>query len=74
MKVLVTVEVGDERGILSIPKTALFFKGSDVFVRLKKRAHWVEQPIKIGRRSTERIEVLDGLSVGDKIANPYSSE
>lgn len=72
MKVSVVLEAGGNDAVLSIPKSALSFEKEGVVVHVKRKKSWVSQPIDIGRRSTDFVEVTEGLKEGDEIENPYS--
>ena len=66
----VTAEIplnGPPAGIL-IPKPALQTIDSEPVVFLREGAKFLARKVKLGREDDERIEVLSGLSAGDRLA------
>ena len=61
---LITAE---RRGVMRIPKNALFTTDSGPAVRIRTATGMEEIPIEIGVRGDEWVEVTSGLSVGDEV-------
>ena len=62
------VSIGDSgRESLLAPKDAVFTEGKKQFVWLSKGAKPEKQAVKTGENDGKMIEILDGLSEGDKI-------
>lgn len=68
--------LGDNTDALLIPNGSFYQEtgGNWIFVVSPDGAEAVRRPVRLGRRNTEFIEVLDGLEAGEKvITSPYTS-
>jgi HlyD family secretion protein len=68
--------LGDNADALLIPNGSFYQEtgGNWIFVVSPDGSEAVRRPVRLGRRNTEFIEVLDGLEAGEKvITSPYAS-
>jgi len=68
--------LGDESKALLIPNGAFFQDtgGNWVFVVAPDGSQAIKRTVRLGRRNSRYIEVLDGLEAGEKVVtSPYSS-
>lgn len=68
--------LGDNTDALLIPNGSFYQEtgGSWIFVVSPDGSEAVKRPVRLGRRNTEFIEVLDGLEAGETvITSPYTS-
>ena len=68
--------LGDNADALLIPNGSFYQEtgGNWIFVVSPDGSEAVRRPVRLGRRNTEFIEVLDGLEAGEKvITSPYTS-
>lgn len=68
--------LGDNTDALLIPNGSFYQEtgGSWIFVVSPDGSEAVKRPVRLGRRNTEFIEVLDGLEAGESvITSPYTS-
>jgi len=59
--------VWESEKVLTVPVGALFRKGEDWAVFTVKDGHARSVPIKIGHRNNRTVEILAGLSEGDRV-------
>jgi len=67
--------LGDNSDALLIPNGSFYQEtgGNWIFVVSRDGSEAVRRPVRLGRRNTEFIEVLDGLEAGEKvITSPYT--
>ena len=72
----VRLTLGDNTDAILIPNGAFYQEtgGSWVFVVTPDGSEAIKRSVKLGRRNTSFIEVLDGLEPGEKvITSPYTS-
>ncbi|HEX4926321.1 MAG TPA: efflux RND transporter periplasmic adaptor subunit, partial [Bdellovibrionales bacterium] len=55
------------RHAIVLPEHAIFYRGSDSFVRLVESGKSKRVPVKLGRRQRGRVEVSEGLKTGDQV-------
>jgi HlyD family secretion protein len=68
--------LGDNSDALLIPNGSFYQEtgGNWIFVVSPNGAEAVRRPVRLGRRNTDFIEVLDGLEAGEKVVtSPYTS-
>jgi HlyD family secretion protein len=68
--------LGDNTDALLIPNGSFYQEtgGNWIFVVSPDGSEAVKRPVRLGRRNTDFIEVLDGLEAGEKvITSPYTS-
>ena len=72
----IRLTLGDNADAILIPNGAFYQEtgGNWVFVVAPDGSEAIKRPVRLGRRNTEFIEVLDGLEPGEKvITSPYTS-
>ena len=68
--------LGDNTGALLIPNGSFYQDtgGNWIFVVSPDGSEAIKRPVRLGRRNTSFIEVLDGLEAGEKVVtSPYTS-
>jgi len=68
--------LGDNTGALLIPNGSFYQEtgGNWIFVVSPDGSEAIKRPVRLGRRNTNFIEVLDGLEAGEKVVtSPYTS-
>lgn len=65
MKVMAVV--GEAKGVLSVPKGAVFQRGDAEAVRVATNDGYEERMVKVGMRGVTVLEITEGLSEGDKV-------
>lgn len=68
--------LGDNTGALLIPNGSFYQEtgGNWIFVVSPDGSEAIKRPVRLGRRNTSFIEVLDGLEAGERvITSPYTS-
>jgi HlyD family secretion protein len=68
--------LGDNTGALLIPNGSFYQEtgGNWIFVVSPDGSEAIKRPVRLGRRNTSFIEVLDGLEVGERVVtSPYTS-
>lgn len=63
----VTVPLGGEKSVVSVPRSALFRTTEGDFVYTVSGDHFMRAPVKLGVVNHEFAEVTDGLYAGDQI-------
>jgi hypothetical protein len=63
----VTAPLGGEKGVVSVPRSALFRTTEGDFVYTVSGDHFMRAPVKLGIVNHEFAEVTDGLYAGDQI-------
>ena len=63
----VTVPLGGEKSVVSVPRSALFRTTEGDFVYTVSGEHFMRAPVKLGGVNREFAEVTDGLYAGDQI-------
>lgn len=72
----VTLTLGDANEALLIPNGTFYQDtgGNWIFVVSPDGSEAVRRPVRLGRRNTDYIEVLDGLEAGERVVtSPYTS-
>ena len=64
-------KANDRKGI-SIPEYAVFYKGTDTFVRIVKDGKAKQVPVVLGKRSRGNVEVLKGVDDGAQLVERTS--
>jgi len=62
------VETGRVRGLLLVPRDAVFLRDEGPVVWVRRAFRWVEQPVRLGRSNRRQIEVVAGLGEGDRVS------
>ena len=68
--------LGDNTGALLIPNGSFYQEtgGNWIFVVSPDGSEAIKRPVRLGRRNTSFIEVLDGLEAGERVVtSPYTS-
>lgn len=65
--IAITVPLGGETNVVSVPRSALFRTTEGDFVYTVSGAHFVRTPVKLGVTNHEFAEIADGLYPGDQI-------
>lgn len=65
--IAVTVPLGGETNVVSVPRSALFRTTEGDFVYTVSGAHFVRTAVKLGATNQEFAEIADGLYPGDQI-------
>lgn len=65
--VSMTVSLGDEKNVTSVPRAALLRTTEGDFVYTVSGEHFMRAPVKLGSINPEFAEVADGLYAGDQI-------
>jgi HlyD family secretion protein len=68
-RVIVHVTVWKSENVLTVPVGALFRKGEDWAVFSVKDGHARSAPIKTGHRNNRTVEILAGLSEGERVVS-----
>ncbi|MCX7634350.1 MAG: efflux RND transporter periplasmic adaptor subunit [Syntrophales bacterium] len=63
----VQIYTGDYRDTVVVPITSLLYEGTNVKVFLVENGKAKEQPVKVGQKFGELMEVLDGLKGGEQL-------
>ncbi len=67
MRVEARVVLGQVEDALSVPVQAVFQDGAVRYAYVSQGARYVKRPVKVGRRSDAKAEVLAGLGEGDRV-------
>lgn len=63
----VSVSLGGEKGVVSVPRSALFRTTEGDFIYAVSGDHFMRAPVKLGVVNSEFAEITDGLYAGDQI-------
>ena len=63
----IEINVDQVKDQLFVPIEALYYKGQDICCKVKENGKLIEKVIETGRRSNSHVEILKGLSEGDKV-------
>ena len=72
----IKLELGDNTDAVLIPNGAFYQEtgGNWIFVVSGDGTEAVKRPVRLGRRNTDFVEVLDGLEPGERVVtSPYAS-
>jgi len=61
----VRLRLDERKGILTVPRNALRQEGGRQFVMVKRDNKWVQQPVRIGWRTDQKTEIVEGAAEGD---------
>ena len=61
----VRLQLDERKGILTAPRNALRQENGRQFVVVERRGDWIQQPVRIGWRTDQKIEIVEGVSEGD---------
>ncbi|HUL78236.1 MAG TPA: HlyD family efflux transporter periplasmic adaptor subunit [Vicinamibacteria bacterium] len=62
------IETGRLRGLLLVPRDAVFLRGSGPVVWVRRALGWREVRVTLGRSNRAQVEVVSGLAEGDRIS------
>jgi HlyD family secretion protein len=62
------IETGRTPGLLVVPREAVFLRESGPVVWARRALRWTEVPVRLGRTSRRQVEVVAGLSEGDRLS------
>jgi len=64
------IVVAERRGVLSLPVEAIHEDKTGVWVSLVRGRRTQRQPVKLGLRTQDKVEVVEGLRAGDRVQVP----
>ena len=62
-----TIELGRARNVILIPREAVFVSSTGPFVQRRGVFSVESVPVRLGRESEKSVEVVGGISPGDRI-------
>ena len=62
------IETGRVPGLLLVPREAVFLRDTGTVVWVRRAFRWVEAPVRLGRGNRPLVEVVSGLSEGDRVS------
>jgi multidrug efflux pump subunit AcrA (membrane-fusion protein) len=62
------VETGRAQGLLLVPREAVFLRDRGPVVWTRRALRWTEVPVVLGRSSRLQVEIVKGLSPGDRVS------
>jgi HlyD family secretion protein len=62
------IETARRSGLIVVPRDAVFLRDAGPVVWVDGRFGWREQTVRLGRSNRKLIEVLEGLSAGDRVS------
>jgi HlyD family secretion protein len=63
-----TIHAGSAQNVLTVPKSAVITEGTNSFVLKQTSSGPVQTPVTIGLESSDSVEILSGLSEGDRVS------
>ena len=63
----VRLQLEERSNVLTAPRSALRRQNGRQIIMVKRGGQWAEQPVRIGWRTDQRVEIVDGLAEGDVI-------
>lgn len=63
----VRLELEARNNVLTAPRSALRRQNGKQIILVERDGDWTEQPVRIGWRTDQRVEIVDGLAEGDVI-------
>ncbi|HYE51085.1 MAG TPA: efflux RND transporter periplasmic adaptor subunit [Azospirillaceae bacterium] len=63
----VTVPLEQRDAVLSLPRGAVLEEGGEAFALVRGEDGWTRRPLRLGLRTPQRVEVLDGLGEGERV-------
>lgn len=63
----VRLQLEERENVLTAPRTALRRQNGRPMVVVERDGSWVEQPVRTGWRTDQRVEIVDGVREGDLI-------
>src|SRR5262249_23205456 len=67
-RVLATLDLGDEKDVITVPRQAVFEKDGKKVVYRKRGKSFSPVPVTLGASAVGRVVVTSGLETGDVIA------
>ena len=61
----VRLRLDERQGVLTAPRNALRQENGRQFVLVERKGDWIQQPVRIGWRTDQKIEIVDGVTEGD---------
>lgn len=61
----VRLQLDERKGVLTAPRNALRQENGRQFVVVDRKGNWVQQPVRIGWRTDQKIEIAEGVAEGD---------
>ncbi|MDX2143361.1 MAG: efflux RND transporter periplasmic adaptor subunit [Rhodospirillaceae bacterium] len=61
----VRLTLDERQGVLTAPRNALRQDNGRQFVIVERAGDWIQQPVRIGWRTDQKIEIVDGVAEGD---------
>jgi HlyD family secretion protein len=62
------IETGRIPSVLLVPRDAVFLRDSGPVVWVRRSLGWREVPVELGRSNRQQVEVVAGLSEGDRVS------
>ncbi|MEO8381831.1 MAG: efflux RND transporter periplasmic adaptor subunit [Acidobacteriota bacterium] len=69
-----TIELGRVKSALLIPREAVFVSGEGTVVYRRGTLEVITVPVRLGRQNADSVEVLSGVSPGDRILVPKEND
>ncbi len=63
----VRLQLDERKGVLTAPRNALRQDNGRQFVIVERKGDWIQQPVRIGWRTDQKVEIVDGVTEGDVI-------
>lgn len=63
----VRLQLEERNNVLTAPRSALRRQNGRQVIMVERDGDWTEQPVRIGWRTDQRVEIVDGVSEGDVI-------
>lgn len=63
----VRLQLEERENVLTAPRSALRRQNGRQIILVERDGDWAEQPVRIGWRTDQRVEIVDGVSEGDVI-------
>ena len=63
----VRLQLEQRENVLTAPRSALRRQNGLPVIVVERNGDWIEQPVRVGWRTDQRVEIVDGVSEGDLI-------
>ncbi len=63
----VRLQLEQRENVLTAPRTALRRQNGQPMLVVERDGDWIEQPVRVGWRTDQRVEIVDGVREGDLI-------
>ena len=63
----VRLQLEQRENVLTAPRSALRRQNGRPIIVVERGGDWIEQPVRVGWRTDQRVEIVDGVSEGDLI-------